>query len=63
MSEAVKYFLIGFRNAFTPLTLVQTGAVNQLGDISKKIYKKRIQALEERYGKEQITKKSVSTEQ
>lgn len=38
MSAAIKYFILGFRNAFTPIQMKMT---KNLGQISSEIFEKR----------------------
>ena len=56
MSKAIKYFLLGFRNAFGGLAFKDFG-LYEYGGIAKNISEKRRKNLESMYGKKQITKK------
>ena len=60
MSEAVKYFMLGFRNAFGRLTIKDFGGY-EYGEISKRINDKRRANLESLYGKKQIGQKPKQT--
>lgn len=56
MGETLRYIASGFRNAFTTFPL-ESDMIYRAGDLSRRIYKKRIKELEKRYGEEQIKEK------
>ena len=51
MGETLRYIASGFRNAFTTFPL-ESDMIYRAGDLSRRIYKKRIKELEKRYGEE-----------
>ena len=60
MSRAVKYFILGFKNAFGGLSVKDFGGY-EYGEISKIINDKRKANFESLYGKKQINQKSKQT--
>lgn len=60
MSEAIKYFMLGFRNAFGSINPQEFG-VRGLGENYKIINAKRIEMLESRGYVRQIDKKPKQT--
>ena len=60
MNKAIKYFILGFKNAFGKLTIKDFGGY-EYGEISKRINDKRRENLESLYGKKQINQKPKQT--
>ena len=60
MSKAVKYFLLGFKNAFGSLTIKDFGGY-ELGELTGRISQRRKENLERLYGQKQNTKKIKRT--
>ncbi|MCD8212868.1 MAG: hypothetical protein LUC34_02245 [Campylobacter sp.] len=56
MSKAVKYFILGFKNAFGGLSFKDFGGY-EYGELTSRIAKKRKENLEALYGKRQANKK------
>ena len=56
MNEAVKYFMLGFRNAFSPIKLKTT---KDLGQISVELFEKRRVLLEKERDNRKATKNKI----
>ncbi|MDL0089997.1 hypothetical protein [Campylobacter gastrosuis] len=56
MSEAIRYFMLGFRNAFSPIKLKTT---KDLGQISVELFEKRRVLLEKERDKRKVTRDKV----
>ncbi|WP_180379324.1 hypothetical protein [Campylobacter lanienae] len=56
MSEAIKYFMLGFRNAFSPIQLKTT---KELGQISRELFEKRRVLIEKERDKRKATRDKI----
>lgn len=56
MSEDIKYFMLGFRNAFSPIKLKTT---KDLGQISIELFEKRRVLLEKERNRRKTTRNKI----
>ncbi|AQW81390.1 hypothetical protein CPIN17260_1101 [Campylobacter pinnipediorum subsp. pinnipediorum] len=58
MSETLKAFIFGFKNAFRFVNTSEISTLNERGELSEKIFNARIQEFKKHYAEQKNTEKT-----